>query len=107
MRVLARHTLDISRDLFDGDKPICLDIGTPIVELLGATATPPNHSIPKLFSDGSRLTRSDQVSFADVRLLHFRYWWTANHLVSAPSNLSCLMLKSVTRTLTRALFKSL
>lgn len=46
---------DISREAFDGGKPLCLDVGVPIIECLDVTTTPPDRTEPSWETDGSEL----------------------------------------------------
>jgi hypothetical protein len=55
IEIASRGRADIPRDAFDGGKPLCLDIGAPIVECLQVTTTPPDRPEPMCAIDGSKL----------------------------------------------------
>jgi hypothetical protein len=52
--LVSRGRLDIPRSAFDGDQPLQLDVGAPIVEVLNVT-TSPNRPIPPVKPGHSKL----------------------------------------------------
>lgn len=55
VELTSRGRSDIPRDAFDGGKPLCLDVGAPIVECLQVTTTPPDRPEPVWTIDGPKL----------------------------------------------------
>lgn len=54
IQLISRGRLDIPRSAFDGDQPLQLDVGAPIVEVLNVT-TSPNRPIPSVKTDDSKV----------------------------------------------------
>jgi hypothetical protein len=55
VQLVSRSRRDIAREAFDEGKPLCLDLGTPIVECLQVTTSPPDRPDPAWTLDGSKL----------------------------------------------------
>jgi hypothetical protein len=55
IKLVSRGTRDIRRSDFDGDQPVRLEIGTPIVECLKVSTIPPDRGHPACIIDGSAL----------------------------------------------------
>ena len=55
VRLASRGRRDISREAFDGERPLCLDIGTPIVECVKVATSPSDRPDPSYKTDGSKL----------------------------------------------------
>lgn len=55
VQLTGKGRSDIPRDAFDGGKPLCLDVGTPIVECLQVTTTPADRPEPLWTIDSSKL----------------------------------------------------
>jgi hypothetical protein len=55
VQLVSRGRRDIARDAFDGGEPLCLDLGTPIVECVKVTTSPSDRRDPKYATDGSKL----------------------------------------------------
>jgi hypothetical protein len=55
VRLVSRGRLDISREAFDEGKPLCLDLGTPIVDLVKVTTSPSDRPDPACTLKGCSL----------------------------------------------------
>ena len=55
VQLVSRGRRDIAREAFDGGKPLCLDLGTPIVECVKVTTSPSDRPDPACAVDGSKL----------------------------------------------------
>jgi hypothetical protein len=55
IRLVSHGWLDISREAFDEGKPLSLDIGTPIVDLVKVTTSPSDRVDPSWTLEGSML----------------------------------------------------
>jgi hypothetical protein len=67
VQLTSRGRRDIAREAFDGEKPLCLDVGVPIVECLKVTTSPPDRLEPSWNIDGSRLLIGPNVSLISRR----------------------------------------
>jgi len=55
VQLASRGRRDISREAFDGERPLCLDIGTRIVECVKVTTSPSDRPDPSYKTEGSKL----------------------------------------------------
>ena len=55
VQLVSRSRRDIAREAFDEGKPLCLDLGTPIVECVKVTTSPSDRPDPACAVDGSKL----------------------------------------------------
>jgi hypothetical protein len=55
IRLTSRGRRDIAREAFDEGKPLRLDLGTPIIECVKVTTSPPDRPDPSYAVDGSKL----------------------------------------------------
>jgi hypothetical protein len=70
VELASRSRFDITREAFDGGKPLCLNLHTPIVECLKVSVSPSDRSVPSTKIDGSNLLiepvligRSETITF--------------------------------------------
>lgn len=55
VQLASRGRRDIAREAFDDGKPVCFDLGTPIIECVKVTTSPPDRPDPAWTADGARL----------------------------------------------------
>lgn len=55
VELTSRGRLDIDRTAFDGGKPLCFDVGAPIIECLKVSVSPSDRSVPEVKIDGAKL----------------------------------------------------
>jgi hypothetical protein len=55
IELTSRGRMDIPRSAFDGDKPICLNIGAPIIKCLSVKTSPEDRSEPPVKTYDSKL----------------------------------------------------
>lgn len=55
VELASRSRFDITREAFDGGRPLCLNVRTPIVECLKVSVSPSDRSVPSTKIDGSNL----------------------------------------------------
>lgn len=55
VQLVSRGRRDVTREAFDDGKPLCLDLGTRIVECVEVTTSPSDRTDPEWAIDGSKL----------------------------------------------------
>jgi hypothetical protein len=55
VQLTSRGRHDIAREAFDGEEPLTLDVGAPIVEFLKVATSPPDRPVPDWEVEGSKL----------------------------------------------------